>query len=395
MPSRREFLKLSALVSASALTPGFLRRLGPGQLPPGSKRLVIIQLSGGNDGLNTIVPFRDDRYYQARPALAIPAGEVLRISDELAFNPALAPLRELYDQGWMSILSQVGYPNPDRSHFRSMDIWHSASGSGEHWQTGWLGRYLDAACAAGAPAHTVLELDETLSLALRGEQISGLGLRDPQQLARSTRDPWIQALSRTEPQGPSELDFLYKTLTQTTASAEYLSSRLSVRGSAAEYPAQELGRKLKLIASLILSGAEPRVYYVSVPGFDTHVRQRGPHDRLLGQYAEAVAAFIRDLRQQGLLDDTLVLTFSEFGRRVAQNAGNGTDHGKANCLFLMGGKLRKPGLFNGLPDLRTLDDGDLAWQIDFRQIYASLLRDWLGADDEAVLRGRFGRLALV
>ncbi|MEL6653461.1 MAG: DUF1501 domain-containing protein, partial [Bacteroidota bacterium] len=165
--------------------------------------------------------------------------------------------------------------------------------------------------------------------------------------------------------------------------------------SKAEYPGTEIGRRLKLIAELICSDVDTTVFYVSLSGFDTHVRQRNVQDRLLRQYAEAVAAFTEDLQQNQRFDDTMIMTFSEFGRRVSQNASGGTDHGKANNLFLMGGKLQRPGIFNQAPDLSKLDEGDVQWEIDFRQVYATLLDDWLGVADEAILQRKFKKLRLV
>ncbi|GAB4424901.1 MAG: DUF1501 domain-containing protein [Bacteroidia bacterium] len=391
--NRRDFLKHTSLVSASALLPAFLHKLRFHPLHTQDRKLVIVQLSGGNDWLNAFVPYRHDPYYRLRPQLGIAAGEVLPLTDEIGLNPALTPLRTLYDQGWMSLLNQVGYPNPDRSHFRAMDIWHSASGADAYWDTGWLGRYLDH-CCTGSP-HRVLEIDDTLSLAVKGEHTKALAVSNPQQLYNSTRDPWIQHLAAQAPTGSGDLDYLYKTLAETTASASYIYERAGLKPSGQTYPSTPLGRQLHLVATLMAAGVETQVFYVSMTGFDTHVRQRQAQDRLLKQYAGAMAAFVEDLRNQGLWGQTAVMTFSEFGRRVEQNASGGTDHGKAGNVLLMGGSLRQPGVFNAVPDLLTLDDGDLPHQLDFRQVYATLLHDWLGADDAAILGQPFAQLPLV
>ncbi len=397
MTTRRDFLKLSSLASASLLMPQFLQGLGQASLGRPDRKLVIIQQSGGNDGLNAFVPFRHDPYYRARPQLAVEAQKVLRLSDEVGLNPALAPLRDLYDQGQLSLVHSVGYPNPDRSHFRAMDIWHTGSNSDEYWNTGWLGRYLDHACqGSDAAAHRVIEVDHTLSLAVKGEQVKGLGLRDPRRLFQATQREWNQQLARQAPSTPNqELAYLYKTLTETQQSAAYVYEKSKVFRSQVDYPQNRLARDLKQVAELICSGVETSVFYVSLSGFDTHVRQRGPHDRLLGGYAESVAAFVRDLQQNDRLGSTRILTFSEFGRRVAENASGGTDHGKANSLTLIGGGLQQPGIYNATPDLDRLDDGDLAHEVDFRQVYATLLRNWLEVDDEAILQRRFKALPLV
>lgn len=398
MSSRRDFLKYSSLASAATLMPGFLSSISANSLNSDGKKLVIIQFSGGNDGLNTCIPYRDDGYFRARPSLSIPATEVLPLTDDLALNPAMTGLRSLYDEGLLTILNRVGYPNPDRSHFRSMDIWHSASNTDEYWNTGWLGRYLDADCAGCAKPHKILEFDELLSLAVKGSESKALALQDVNRLSRATQDRYVKSLSEayeTAKHDESNLDYLYKTMAETVNSAEYLHKKSRIYRSSIDYPQGQLGKQLKLVAELLISGVDTSVFYVSLSGFDTHVRQRGQQDRLLKQYSESVAAFVKDLKQNNRLDETLIMTFSEFGRRVEQNASGGTDHGKANNLFLIGGGLKQAGVFNAAPDLTRLDDGDVPFDIDFRRVYATLLRDWLGADDEAILNRKFKRLKLV
>jgi uncharacterized protein (DUF1501 family) len=395
MSSRRDFLKLSSLASASMLMPGFLKDLRFHPLHSEEKKLVIIQWSGGNDGLNTIIPYGDDAYYRLRPKLGIPAAEVLKLNDYQGLHPEMGALRNLYEQGEVSILNSVGYPNPDRSHFRSMDIWHTGSGAENNWETGWLGRYLDHACAGCARPHTILEMEQNLSLAVKGETHTALAVQNPTQLYQSTRDPWFaQLLQQAPATDGGELSYLYKTLAETKESAAYLHETSKIYRSKLDWPASPLARQLKLVSELICSGAETKVYYVSLSGFDTHVRQQAQQTRLLKQYAEAMDVFVQDLKQNQQFDQTLIMTFSEFGRRVAENASGGTDHGKANNLLLMGGKLRQAGFVNAAPDLAQLDAGDLSWQIDFRQVYASLLHDWLEADDEAILQQKFERLKL-
>lgn len=393
---RRNFLKLSSLAAATPLLPSFLRAASD-KTPKSGRKLVVIQLSGGNDGLNTFIPYLDDHYYRSRSGLAIPPSEVLKLNDYQGLHPALAPLRPLYDQGYLSLLNRVGYPNPDRSHFRSMDIWHTGSNSDEYWHSGWLGRYLDHSCSHGAGPHHVLEIDDMLSLATKGESAKAIAVQKPWQLYQHTQEPWLQALEKQGQaiSGAGELDYLYKTLTETVHSAAYIHEQAKIYKSQVEYPAQPLGRQLKLIAELICSGIETPVFYASISGFDTHVRQANTQRRLFTQYAESVAAFVEDLQQNDRFDETLIMTFSEFGRRVEQNASGGTDHGKANNLWLIGGALRKPGIYNAAPDLARLDAGDVAFDLDFRQVYATVLGRWLGADDTAILRRRFKHLRLI
>jgi uncharacterized protein (DUF1501 family) len=390
---RRDFLQTSAWASAALLTPRFLQ--SPQLRAQGGSRagkiLVVIQLSGGNDGLNTVVPFRNDRYYELRPSLAIPRTEVLPLNDELGFNPALAPLRELYDEGVLSIINSVGYPNPDRSHFRSMDIWHSASASDTYWSTGWLGRYLDSCCPT-SPAHYALEVDDGLSLALKGEHKRGFAMSEPQRLRRVADNRILQAVAQQVHDAEHQVAYLYKTLTDTQASANYLWSQSRVHRSQADYPDTRFGKDLKQIAELITADTDTKIYYVSLGGFDTHANQRGPQGRLLQQYAEGVRALVRDLQAHQLFDDTLIMTFSEFGRRVAQNAAGGTDHGTANNLFLLSGQLRQPGFYNQAPNLTQLLNEDLQYEIDFRRVYATILERWLEVDARTILGADFETL---
>ena len=398
---RREFLTRSAFTAAgSLLVPQFLKAFETNQLGQnalGSKKLVVVQLSGGNDGLNTVVPFRNDIYYRERPSIAIAADKVLKINDEIGFNPALEKLKNLYDNGLVTVINNVGYPNPDRSHFRSMDIWQTGSGADEYLSSGWIGRYLDAHCTGKTCSpHAALEIDDTLSLALKGEKANGLALQNPEKLFRQTQNGVVQAMAKNQPASDHEnVAYLYKTLAETVSSADYVYSKSKVYQSRLLYPSSELGKSLKTIAELIISGVNTSVYYVSLSGFDTHIRQNDQQDRLLRQYAEAMSVFVNDLKANGQLDDTLVMTFSEFGRRVKQNASNGTDHGTANNLFLIGGTPRTRPVFNEAPDLANLDNGDLKFQVDFRQIYATLLDNWLKTSSEAVLGKKFAGLSLV
>ena len=401
---RRNFLKQSALTTAGTMMiPHFLKayesQLFGQPMAPTGKILVIVQLSGGNDGLNTIVPYRNDIYYRERPTLAIRPEKVLTLNDEIGLHPAMLPLKELYDNGLLTVINNVGYPNPDRSHFRSMDIWQTASDSDKYLQTGWVGRYLDASCAGKAqqPFRTI-EVDDTLSLALKGNTLNGLAVLDPKKLYNQTRTGMITGLSgshKASGGGPESVAYLYKTLAETVSSAAYVYDKSNVAATAATYPNHELGNRLKTVAQLIQSGVATSVYYVSISGFDTHINQPGQQERLLGQYAEAVGAFMKDLKVAGRQNDVMLMTFSEFGRRVKQNASNGTDHGTANNVFLIGGGLPSQRVLNEAPNLTQLTEGDLTYSVDFRQIYATLLRDYLGADDVAILGRKFDGIKIV
>lgn len=400
--NRRKFIQRSALASAgTVMIPGFLKAyeaMSMNSPVNHHKKLIVIQLSGGNDGLNTVVPFRNDIYYELRPRLAVPKNNVLKINDELGFNPVLSGLKSIYDQGWMSIVNNVGYPNPDRSHFRSMDIWHTASDADKYLTTGWLGRFLDAECGKECKtAHEVIEVDDTLSLALKGERIKGLALTNPKKLYKNTQNAGLKLLANhtNAHHHDSNVGYLYKTLAETVSSADYIHQKSKVYSSKANYPRNAFGKRLKTIAELVSSGIDTKVYYADMSGFDTHVNQAKRQERLLKTYADAMKVFVEDLQKNGRLDEVLILTFSEFGRRVKQNASNGTDHGTANNLFVMGGKLQKAGIYNEAPNLKDLDKGDLKYNIDFRRVYATLLEKHLGINDRSILGKRFDKLDFV
>lgn len=396
MSTRRDFLKQSALATAGTLLiPSFLKSFDGRPIPLDHKKLVVIQLSGGNDGLNTIIPYRNDLYYQLRPKLAIKETEVLKASDELAFHPALAKLNGLYDKGYLGIINNVGYPNPDRSHFRSMDIWQTAADSDEYLQTGWLGRYLDAQCTNCSTGYHAIEIDDVLGLALKGEQQKGMALRNPKKLHDALKGNLFRELSQQKTDDEPAVSYLYKTLAETVSSADYIYSKADIRKSTTTYPETDFANRLKTIAQLINSGIDTRVYYASLTGFDTHVNQATSHERLLRTYSEAMDAFVIDLEQANSFDSALIMTFSEFGRRVSQNASGGTDHGTANNLFLIGKSLKQKGFINETPDLRKLDQGDLIHTVDFRSVYATLLDRWLGANANAVLGDQFVRLGFI
>ncbi|RAJ75183.1 uncharacterized protein (DUF1501 family) [Chitinophaga dinghuensis] len=397
--NRRRFIQVGSLASAAMLMPKFLKALERGELvPPGNKVLVIVQLSGGNDGLNTIIPYRNDIYYRSRPVLGIKRTDALSLNDDLGIHPALKGLKALYDDGSLGILNNVGYPNPDRSHFRSMDIWHTASQSNELWSDGWIGRYLDAQCKGCDKPTQALEIDDTLSLALKGEYSKGLALTDPNRLLGTSSNPFFKDLLKQHPQEADEhhnVDYLYKTMGETISSAAYISQQFKVYQSKENYPNTDLGKNMRTIANLIMSDINTKVYYVSHGSFDTHVNQQAQQERLFQQLSDAITVFTQDLKKNNRFQDVVVMTFSEFGRRVSQNASGGTDHGTANNMFLIGGGLQRKGVLNDGPDLMNLQDGDLKYNIDFKSVYATLLGKWLGADDGGILKARYNHLDFV
>jgi len=393
---RRKFLKNSALASSLLFVPSFVKAFESVTTERfGFKRLVIVQLAGGNDGLNTIIPYNNDIYYNARPRLAIKEG-IIKLNDDLGFHPSLAPLRSLFDNGELSIINNVGYPNPVRSHFRSMDIWQTASGADEYLQSGWLGRYLDA---NGKKPYNALEMDEQLSLAMKGEHFNGIATNDYRVLYNTSKDPYFKnVLNHYNDAHLSEhnLGYLYQTMIEAKSSANYIYENTKVKLSQQEYPQNKFARQLKNVAQFINSGLETKVFYTSLNGFDTHANQLNKQKRLLSQYADSISAFVKDLKHNETFDDTLILTFSEFGRRVKQNAATGTDHGAANNVFVIGKSLKKAGFYNDLASLSDLDDnGDLKFEIDFRTIYATILSQWLDADDTTILNNSYDKLNFI
>ena len=395
---RKQFIQLGSLATASLMVPKFLKAFEqPARVMPGNKVVVVLQLSGGNDGLNTVIPYRNDLYYKARPRLGILREKALHLTDETGLHPALTAFKELYDDGSLSILNNVGYPNPDRSHFRSMDIWHTASQSNEYWTQGWVGRYLDAQCKGCDKPTQAIELDDVLSLALKGENIKGIAVKDPRRLYGTANEKFFREVlkNHTDEAGEQPVDYLYKTMAETLSSADYIFQQSRLHPSNADYPKTELGNSLKTIASLIYSEINTKVYYVSLGSFDTHINQEGQQQRLFTEMNEAVKAFVKDLKEQHRFEDVLLFTFSEFGRRVEQNASGGTDHGTANNMFLISGGLKQKGVLNPMPDLANLNEGDLKYNVDFKNVYATILNRWLKADDVAILGRKMEYLGFV
>lgn len=395
---RREFIRNTSLGAIGTFfIPEFLRGmdfLGSEGITD-FRKLIVIQLSGGNDGLNTIIPYENDLYYNLRPKISIGKEDVLKLNDELGLNPHLKEFNQLYKEGLVSIVNSVGYPNPNRSHFRSMDIWQTAVDSDKYSKTGWLGRYMDAHCSN---SHSMLELDSSLSLALHGTDRNGLAIEKSDKLYKTLRDKYFRDVIQTAENSELNEDnqgYLYKTLIQTNQSAKYLAETHQVKDNNIEFPNTALGKKLGQVAQFIRSGFSTEVYYVSHNGFDSHVNQRNSQDRLLEDYSKSVSAFVKSLEKAGELDNTLILTFSEFGRRVKENGSSGTDHGKANNLFLIGKNLKKPGIYNQGPDLMRLDDGDLKYSIDFRNVYWDIVSEWFGKEASKIISKPFNSLGII
>lgn len=398
---RRQFLRQAASLTAlTATVPAFVDKTaaafaGKGTPIPGlndDRVLVVVQLAGGNDGLNTLVPHSDDAYYKARPKLAVDAKKILKIDDHLGFHPELAELKAMLDDGDLAVVQNVGYPNPDRSHFRSSEIWETGSPAGEAWSTGWLGRYFDSECAGARSPVLGLQLGERPAQSFASPHPRSVTLANPAILdlpSKGIVGHGLKRLNEVAPTAIEALDFVQRTANDTLSLSGRLKDAMSATNSAVTYPPFEFSQSLKTVAQLIAAELPTRVYYVTLTGFDTHASQFNRHAALLQELSQGLATFHRDLKARGHLDRTLVMTFSEFGRRVAENKSAGTDHGTANLMFLTGGGIA-PGLHGSRPDLSSLDDsGDLTHKIDFRSVYATILDQWFGADPSKILEGQF------
>jgi uncharacterized protein (DUF1501 family) len=395
MTTRREFLKTSSLIALSSVVPQFVARTARAAAPGRDTVLVVLEMTGGNDGLNTVIPYADDLYHKARPTLRKTKDTVIRLDDHVGLHPGMQGLRPMWEQGQLAVVQGVGYPNPERSHFESMDIWQSADPK-RLTKTGWLGR---AAAevenrAGGVP---ILHLGrDRLPLALAGAPGGGavtVGGQDSFRLEvgegkggrPEARRRLVEGLSAPA-KGPGEDDlvsFVQRRQVQTLTAVENLRDLLEGPGAARGF-GTGLQQKLQLVAGLIARGFGTRIFYVSLEGFDTHAEQGPSHQRLLGELADAVGGFFQALKTTGHDRRVRLMTFSEFGRRVQENGSRGTDHGAASCLFVAGPSVRG-GVVGGHPSLADLDAGDLKFHTDFRRVYATLLDGWLGCDSKAVL----------
>jgi uncharacterized protein (DUF1501 family) len=411
--SRRKFLAAVSAAAAASTTglvpfaprvPGFLLESAAyGAARPGERILVVVQLSGGNDGLNTVVPYADEIYRKKRPSLALNDGGVLKIDGKIGLHPNLTGFNTLLENRQLAILQGVGYPNPNRSHFESMDIWHSARTQADQRKLGWLGRAFDAraaefAAAGDPPAMHLGEEIQPLALASRDVPSPSIRSLDQFKLETGGNDKLRTAIqvAASAPRAGSN-DLLKFVQTRTTSALE-VSRRIEASGqnykTTVDYPGTPLAEKLKRIAQLIDAGLATRVYYVALDGFDTHSDQQAAHAGLLQQLGGALAAFTEDLQGHGQLDRVATLVFSEFGRRVEENASRGTDHGAAAPVFVIGNQV-KSGLIGKHPSFTDLEDGDIKFHTDFRAVYATLLENWLGWPAAPILGDGFKPVELL
>jgi uncharacterized protein (DUF1501 family) len=399
MFSRREFLRTSTLVALAPTVPTFLARAARAAALRGDGRiLVVIELSGGNDGINTVVPFKDEGYAKHRKALRLPTDRLHKVTAEVGLHPAMGDAAKLLEGGRLAIVQGVGYPNPTRSHFESMAVWHSANvklargGDDTKAAFGWIGRALDEGRqpADGSPAAQFVG-GGAMPLALRSRRSVASAVTRPEDAVLALKGGAKSAAG--EESGSGDLAaFVRRSTLDAYATSERMAQVLRAEDTGARYPATGLAGGLRVIARLIKGGGGTRVYYTAHGSYDTHAAQLAGHAALLEELSGALKAFLDDLAAAKLADRVLVLCFSEFGRRVAEN-GSGTDHGTAGPVLLAGPGV-KAGLEGETPKLLDLQDGDLKMSVDFRRVYASVLEDWLGLPSKLALGAAFDKLPL-
>jgi len=411
--TRRRFLRTGVVGGALAATlPSFLDqtllRLEAAETSRNVQRphgkdapiLILLQLAGGNDGLNTLIPLGNDDYRRARPRLGAVESKALKLEGDLGFHENLDGLKALYDDGLLSIVQGVGYPNPNRSHFRSTEIWHTGDPASEKGSDGWVGRFFDNQCQGMAP-ETGISLTNAPPQAFQGPSSLGITFRNPNQftfdddvdmMAGASVGP---ATGRVREQKDAPLHFLERTHLDAHVSSDQLHDTLKKTKTPQGFPKTRLGRDLELVSRLIAGGMSTRIYYLSQGGFDTHANQMGSHARLMRELGDAQKAFWAEMKRQRNTERVRMLVFSEFGRRVAENGSQGTDHGAAAPVFILGGK-GKAGLHGDMPSLapNDLHRGDVKHHTDFRQVYATLLEKHLKAPSAAVLGKRWDRLTI-
>lgn len=407
--TRRDFLKSGAfLVSLGLTAPAFIARTAEYleaagvSAGTGKKILVVVQLSGGNDGLNTVVPFNDPLYAVNRPTLALQQSAVLKLNDSMGLNPLMTAMKSRYDLGQVGVIQNVGYPNPNRSHFRSMDIWQTAQPD-TVGDSGWLGRYIDSCCngtgSTASPSDiTAWSIGSTLPLAMWVEHVVVPTINSVSSFTFATdgeypddRQSKLDTLKNLYAEQASPRlydDFVRKVGTDAMTTSTTLNTLAKSYTPKAVFPNDSFGNNMKTISQLIAADLGTRIFYVATSGFDTHSNQDPIQSTLLQRVSNGIDAFLTDMDARGRLDDVLIISFSEFGRRVQENASKGTDHGTAAPMFVIG-KPVKGGVYGDNPDFKNLDQGDLKFKIDFRSVYATVLGNFLGGDAKAILGGNF------
>lgn len=390
---RRQFLKSTGLVSLTPLVPGFVNRLAASTKPETDRSiLVVLELSGGNDGINTLVPFRDEKYRELRPQLALDPDTLHKINDSMGLHRSLQGCKELFDDGTLSIVNGVGYPNPNRSHFESMGIWHRGIREGKRESgAGWLGHALDLARQKGQTdmdGYFVGRDAVAEAMIGRRAQVAALSRFGDLQLSES-----IESIASANQQDDVTA-FVQQQMSDSYATARQMESAAQETTASGGYRNSRLGQQMRLVSRLIKTGSAARVYYTRQGGYDTHAQQTNTHSQLLFELSSSLKTFTDDMNASGLGDRVVVMAFSEFGRRVHENGSAGTDHGTAGPVFLAGNTVNG-GLSGETTSLTDLEEGDLKTQFDFRRIYATLLDRWLEIDSSKVLGKSFEHLPII
>jgi uncharacterized protein (DUF1501 family) len=408
MFSRREFLRrgleTSTLVALAPTIPGFLAQTARAVEPMRDGRiLVVIQLSGGNDGINTVVPFADEGYAKHRKVLRLPADRLHKITKEIGLHPAMGNAAKLLEGGRLAIVQGVGYPNPNRSHFKSMAIWHTANvnlpkedalDAQINASFGWIGRALDEGRKPADQSPTAQFVGSgAMPLALRSRRSVASAIKRPEDAVLTLKGNANSAARTQSSSGDDLASFVRRSTLDAYGTSERMAHVLRAEDKGVSYPPTELAERLHVLARLIKGGGGTRVFYTSHEYYDTHYEQVQNHANLLGELSGALKSFLDDLAAAKLADRVLVLCFSEFGRRVRENGSQGTDHGTAGPVFLAGSGVRA-GLVGEAPKLLDLEDGDLKMTIDFRRVYTGVLEDWLGLPSKTALNGSFEPLEL-
>jgi uncharacterized protein (DUF1501 family) len=372
--NRRNFLSLTGTFTGGMLVvPEFLHAFSSqNNLAIGEQCLVFIQLNGGNDGLNTFIPYDNPLYYNLRTNIAISKNDVIGKNKGMAFHPALKDFAQMQQKGDLTVIQNVGYPEPVRSHFRSQEIWQTATNSDTYLNEGWLGRYLDLQCKNHQPTAGI-NIDSIDNLALKGIEPNSITVKDPNKF--KIRNDGEQTVKLSD---NPQLDFVRKIANSVTEGSDEIQKALANSTSEISYPKTGLSKNLEWIARLIKGNLNSKVYYSSLSGFDTHDNQLAIHQRKLTELNDAIYSFYQDMKKANLLQNVTVIVFSEFGRRVKDN-GNGTDHGTAAPMFIIGGN-NKGTIIGNNPNLSNLDNGDLIYEIDFRSVYATLLKQKMNFD---------------
>jgi uncharacterized protein (DUF1501 family) len=391
----RSTLHGSSLIALAPTVPGFLAKTARAATPERDSRvLVVVQLDGGNDGINTVVPYKDEGYVRHRKTLRLRPDQLIKVADGVGLHPAMKDAGALLESGRLAIVQGVGYPNPNRSHFESMAIWHSGQPSERGRKgPGWLGQALSSAESSQRRGPSMLYVGSSSTpVALWGRASAAAALERADDFDLDTEVRLGRQALDGQP-GDDLAAFVRRSMLDAYSSADRMAELTRGADRSARYPETALAGRLRMVARLLKAGFGARVYYTTQPGYDTHAVQQAPHAALLAELSTALKAFLDDLAAAGLAERVAVLGFSEFGRRVAENGSMGTDHGTAGPIFLAGPGVR-PELAGTMPSLTDLADGDLKWTVDFRRIYAAALEQWLGVPSGAALGGRHEPLVL-